>query len=85
MNKEKFSVKQHFFHSLFDENPILVQLLGMCPTLATSTSLVNGFGMGVSATAVLILSNLLNHPFRFLHPFRWQYALQLYRSYPYSG
>jgi len=59
MNKEKFSVKQHFFHSLFDENPILVQLLGMCPTLATSTSLINGFGMGVSATAVLILSNLL--------------------------
>ena len=44
---------------LFDQNPILVQLLGTCPTLATSTSMQNGVGMGLSATAVLILSNLL--------------------------
>jgi len=59
MNENKFSVKNHFFSSLFDQNPILVQLLGTCPTLATSTSLVNGLGMGLSATAVLVLSNLL--------------------------
>ncbi len=59
MSDNKFSVKNHFFSSLFDNNPILVQLLGMCPTLATSTSLVNGLGMGLSATAVLVLSNLL--------------------------
>ncbi len=59
MNENKFSVKKHFFSSLFDQNPILVQLLGACPTLATSTSLVNGLGMGLSATAVLVLSNLL--------------------------
>ncbi len=59
MNENKFSVKKHFFSSLFDQNPILVQLLGTCPTLATSTSLVNGLGMGLSATAVLVLSNLL--------------------------
>ncbi len=59
MSDKKFSVKEHFLSSLFDKNPILVQLLGMCPTLATSTSLINGLGMGLSATAVLILSNLL--------------------------
>ncbi len=59
MSGEKFNAKQHFLSSLFDQNPILVQLLGTCPTLATSTSLINGLGMGISATAVLILSNLL--------------------------
>lgn len=59
MSDNKFSVKKHFISSLFDQNPILVQLLGTCPTLATSTSLVNGLGMGLSATAVLVLSNLL--------------------------
>ncbi len=40
-------------------NPNLVQLLGMCPTLATSTSLSNAFGMGLAATFVLICSNLV--------------------------
>lgn len=40
-------------------NPSLVQLLGMCPTLATSTSLANAIGMGLSATLVLICSNLV--------------------------
>ena len=41
-----------------DQNPTLVQLLGMCPTLATTTSLKNAFGMGMAATAVLICSNV---------------------------
>lgn len=43
---------------LLDNNPTLVQLLGMCPTLATTTSLENAFGMGIAATAVLICSNV---------------------------
>ena len=38
---------------------VLVQLIGMCPTLATSTSLTNGIGMGLSATAVLVCSNIV--------------------------
>ena len=38
-------------------NPTFVQLIGMCPTLATTTSLINGFGMGLSVTAVLVGSN----------------------------
>ena len=44
-------------NGLIDNNPVLVQLIGMCPTLATSTSVVNALGMGLSATAVLIGSN----------------------------
>ncbi len=43
---------------ILDQNPTLVQLLGMCPTLATTTSLTNAFGMGMAATAVLICSNV---------------------------
>ena len=47
-----------FKEGLFTNNPVLVQLIGMCPTLATSTSLKNGIGMGLAATAVLICSNI---------------------------
>ncbi len=43
---------------LLDNNPSLVQLLGMCPLLATTTSLTNAVGMGAAATVVLICSNL---------------------------
>lgn len=46
-------------NGLITENPTFVQLLGMCPTLAVTTSLQNGLGMGLSATAVLIASNFL--------------------------
>lgn len=46
-------------NGLIYENPTFVQLLGMCPTLAVTTSLKNGLGMGLSATAVLVASNLL--------------------------
>ncbi len=44
---------------IIKENPIFVQLLGMCPTLAVTTSMENGIGMGLATTAVLALSNLL--------------------------
>lgn len=43
---------------IIKNNPTFVLLLGMCPTLATTTSLENGFGMGISAAAVLICSNI---------------------------
>ncbi len=49
---------KQFKEGILDNNPVLVQLLGMCPTLATTTSLENAFGMGMAATAVLICSNL---------------------------
>ena len=47
-----------FLNGIFDENPTFMQLLGMCPTLAVTTSVVNGIGMGLSTTAVLVGSNL---------------------------
>lgn len=44
---------------ILKENPIFVQLLGMCPTLAVTTSAINGVGMGLATTAVLISSNIV--------------------------
>ena len=44
---------------LVTDNPVLVQLLGMCSTLAITTSISNGLGMGVSVTAILICSNVV--------------------------
>ena len=41
------------------ENPTFVLVLGMCPTLGTTTSAENGFGMGVATMAVLIMSNIV--------------------------
>lgn len=46
-------------NGLFKDNPIFVQLLGMCPTLAVTTSAENGMGMGLATTAVLILANIV--------------------------
>ncbi|MDR1472661.1 MAG: electron transport complex subunit E [Synergistaceae bacterium] len=45
-------------NGIVTENPTLVQCIGLCPTLAVSTSAVNGIGMGIAATAVLIGSNM---------------------------
>lgn len=45
-------------NGILDQNPVLVQLLGMCPTLAVTTSVSNAIGMGLAATAVLICSNI---------------------------
>ncbi len=44
-------------NGIVDENPTFVQVLGMCPTLAVTTSAVNGLGMGLATMAVLALSN----------------------------
>jgi len=48
-----------FARGLWKENPIFRLVLGMCPTLAVSTSVENGIGMGLAATFVLICSNML--------------------------
>ena len=44
---------------IIKENPVLVLLLGLCPTLATTTSALNGLGMGLATTVVLICSNIV--------------------------
>lgn len=54
----KNSILKQFKEGIITNNPIFVQLLGMCPTLATSTSVVNALGMGAAVTAVLTCSNL---------------------------
>lgn len=59
---------QQFKEGLFTNNPVLVQLVGMCATLATSTSLENGLGMGLATTAVLICSNIVISLLRKLIP-----------------
>ena len=51
--------KKQFQEGLLYKNPVLVQLLGMCSTLAITTSLFNGIGMGLAVTAILICSNVL--------------------------
>ena len=51
-------IKKIFTDGIFDKNPILVQLLGTCATLAVTTSITNGLAMGLSTTAVLVCSNL---------------------------
>ena len=45
-------------NGIIDENPIFVLMLGMCPTLAVTTSAMNGIGMGLSTTVVLVMSNI---------------------------
>ena len=51
--------KNQFREGLLTKNPVLVQLLGMCSTLAITTSLFNGLGMGLAVTVILICSNVL--------------------------
>ena len=51
--------KKQLHEGLLTKNPVLVQLLGMCSTLAITTSLFNGLGMGVAVTVILICSNVL--------------------------
>ncbi len=51
--------KRQFREGLLTKNPVTVQLLGMCSTLAITTSLFNGIGMGLAVTIILICSNVL--------------------------
>ena len=50
---------ERIYNGVIKENPTLILMLGMCPTLAVSTRAMNGIGMGLSTTAVLIFSNLV--------------------------
>ena len=50
---------ERLYNGVVKENPTLILMLGMCPTLAVSTQAMNGIGMGLATTAVLILSNLI--------------------------
>ena len=55
----KVTLAQEIKKGLWKDNPVLVLLLGLCPTLAVTTTAFNGLGMGVSTTFVLICSNII--------------------------
>lgn len=61
---------ERLVNGIYKENPTFVLMLGMCPTLAVTTSAVNGIGMGLSTTAVLALSNLIISALRKIIPDR---------------
>ena len=50
---------KNFLKGIIQENPVLVLLLGTCPTLAVTTSVSSAFGMGIAFTAVLLGSNIV--------------------------
>ena len=50
---------ERLYNGIVKENPTFVMMIGMCPTLAVTTSLINGVGMGLTTTVILTLSNLM--------------------------
>lgn len=64
MNKQV----ERLYNGIIKENPVFVLMLGMCPTLAVTSSAINGVGMGLSTTVVLVMSNLLISAFRKIIP-----------------
>ena len=61
---------ERVYNGLWKENPTFVLMLGMCPTLAVTTSAINGVGMGLSTTVVLVLSNMMISALRNIIPDR---------------
>lgn len=60
--------KEILTRGLVKENPVFVLLLGLCPTLGTTTSAINGLSMGLATAAVLVLSNLFISIFKKMIP-----------------
>lgn len=50
---------ERIYNGIIKENPVFIMMLGMCPTLAVTTSATNGLGMGISTLCVLVMSNLI--------------------------
>ncbi|MDO4269060.1 MAG: electron transport complex subunit E, partial [Eubacteriales bacterium] len=61
---------ERLYNGIIKENPTFVLMLGMCPTLAVTTTAINGVGMGLSTTAVLVFSNLIISALRKIIPDR---------------
>ncbi|MCD8022557.1 MAG: electron transport complex subunit E [Lachnospiraceae bacterium] len=59
---------ERIYNGVVKENPCLILMLGMCPTLAVTTSAINGLGMGVSTMLVLIFSNMIISAMRNIIP-----------------
>jgi electron transport complex protein RnfE len=68
MAKKPTPIGTEFLKGLWDQNPVLKQLLGMCPTLAVTNSAINGFAMGAATSFVLICSSTIIGMIRKLVP-----------------
>ena len=66
--KKQVSLSQEYLKGVWKNNPILVQLLGLCPTLAVTVTAINGLAMGLAATFVLVMSSLLISSIRKIIP-----------------
>lgn len=64
MNK----ITERLYNGIIKENPTFVLMLGMCPTLAVTTSAINGVGMGLTTTVILAMSNLMISALRKIIP-----------------
>ena len=69
------NLKKQFMEGLLTQNPVLVQVLGMCSTMAITTSFFNGIGMGVAVTIILTLSNMIIAAMRKIIPDKIRIAL----------
>ncbi len=68
MDKQTPTSMDEFLKGLWKENPVFVQVLGMCPTLAVTNSVINSVVMGIATTFVLVMSNFFVSLFRKLIP-----------------
>ena len=69
------NLKKQFVEGLLTQNPVLVQVLGMCSTMAITTSFFNGLGMGVAVIVILTLSNIIIAAIRKIIPDKIRIAM----------
>ena len=69
------NLKKQFLEGLLTQNPVLVQVLGMCSTMAITTSFFNGLGMGVAVLVILTLSNVIISAIRKIVPDKIRIAM----------
>ncbi len=69
------NLKKQFMEGLITQNPVLVQVLGMCSTMAITTSFFNGLGMGISVLVILTLSNIIISAMRKIIPDKIRIAM----------
>ena len=81
---KKDSPIERIWNGIYKENPTFCLILGMCPTLATTTSAINGLGMGMSTLIVLCLAELIIALIRNIIPSRMRMPVTSSSSRPLS-
>ena len=76
---------ERLYNGIVKENPTFVQMLGMCPTLAVTSSAINGAGMGLSTTCILVLSNAFISLLRKVIPEKVRIILYCYHCFLCNG